>query len=126
MPAASEPRRLFLVSSLVLPAAALLQACGGGNEDPTITLYAVPGSGRVGETITLSADADDDEGIREVRFFRVSAGSEVLLASFTQRPFLLQTTIPTGSVQSVSFNAIVRDTDDNETRSNTVTVTVVT
>lgn len=120
-------RRRFVLSSVGLAAAAVLGGCGGGDSDPpTIALAAIPTSGVVGATITLSADADDDDGIAEIRFYRVTSTSEELLATFTAAPYLLQTTIPTGASGTVGYRATAVDTDDQETDSNTVEITVTT
>lgn len=129
-PQAAQPeRRRLLLSAVSLAATGVVLGCGGGGEDdepPTISLAAIPTSGVVGATITLSADADDDNGLKEVRFYRVAANVEVLLATFTAGPYLLQTVIPTGATGSVTYRASAIDDDDQETDSNTVTITVTT
>jgi Bacterial Ig domain len=124
--AAPTERRRFLLSALGLTAAGVVTGCGGSSDAPTIELAAIPTSGAIGDTITLSANADDDEGIKEVRFYRVTSTSEELLATFTAGPYLLQTTIPTGSSESVSYMARAVDNDDQETDSATVVITVTT
>ena len=95
--APTPARRRLVLSSLGIAVAVLAAACGGDSEPPTIALSAIPTSGEIGDTITLSADAEDDDGIVEVRFYRVTATSEELLATFTAGPYLYQTTIPTGA-----------------------------
>jgi hypothetical protein len=117
-------RRRLLLTAAGVTAAGVVLGCGGSGDPPTIELFAVPTSGAVGETITLSATADDDDGIEEVRFYRVDDNSEVLLATFSAAPYLLQTTIPTGSSDSVSYMARATDNDDEETDSERVAVTV--
>jgi Bacterial Ig domain len=124
--AARHERRRFLLSAVGLATAGTLLGCGGSGDPPTIELSAIPQSGAVGETITLSADADDDDGLKEVRFYRVSTNAEELLATFTAGPYLLQTTIPTGASGTVSYMARAIDNDDEETDSTTVEVTVTT
>jgi hypothetical protein len=121
-------RRRLVLSSLGVALAAVAAGCGGGDSDdpPTITLSAIPTSGLVGATITLSADADDDEGLQEVRFYRVASNSEELLATFTARPYLMQTTIPMGASGSVTYRATAVDDDDQDTDSNAVVITVTT
>jgi Bacterial Ig domain len=119
-------RRRFFLLALGLGAGGAVIGCGGSGDPPTIELAAIPTSGAIGETITLSASADDDDGIKEVRFYRVTSTSEELLATFTAGPYLLQTTIPTGSSGSVSYRARAVDNDDEETESATVAVTVTT
>jgi Bacterial Ig domain len=121
-----ERRRFLLLSVVGLAGAGTLLGCGGSGDPPTIELSAIPTSGAIGETVTLSADADDDDGIKEVRFYRVSTNAEELLATFTAGPYLLQTTIPTGASESVSYMATAIDNDDDETDSEEVSVTVTT
>lgn len=129
MPQTSPPprSRSHALASWILAAALLATAgCGGGSDSdpPTITLSAIPTSGAVGDTITLSAVADDDEGLSEVRFYRVTSGSQALLVTFTSGPYLYQTTIPSGASGSVSYRATAIDSDDQETESNTVVISV--
>jgi hypothetical protein len=126
--APATERRRFVLSSLgVVVVGSLAAACGGGDsEPPTITLAAIPTSGAVGATITLSATADDDEAVTEVRFYRVGSTSEELLATFSASPYLFQTTIPTGASGSVTYRATAVDDDDQETDSNLVAVSVTT
>lgn len=124
--AALPERRRFLLSALGVAAAGTLLGCGGSGDPPTIELSAIPTSGAIGDTITLSADAEDDDGIKEVRFYRVSTNAEELLATFTAGPYLLQTTIPTGASESVSYMARAIDEEDDETDSDVVDVTVTT
>jgi Bacterial Ig domain len=120
-------RRHFLLTSFGVAAGALVGACGGSDSDaPSITLAAIPTSGVVGATITLSATADDDESVTEVRFYRIGTNSEELLATFDASPYLFQTTIPTGATDSVTYRATAVDDDDQEVDSNEVIVTVTT
>lgn len=119
-------RRVFLQSAIGLSVAALAVACGGGSDPPTVTLSAIPLSGVVGATITLSADAEDDDRVTQVRFYRVTSNSEELLATFGAGPYLFQTTIPVGASGSVSYMASVTDSDDQETDSNIVSISVTT
>jgi hypothetical protein len=124
--AALPERRRFLLSAVGLATAGTLLGCGGSGDPPTIELSAIPTSGAIGDSITLSADAEDDDGLKEVRFYRVSTNAEELLATFTAGPYLLQTTIPTGSSESVSYMATAIDNDDEETDSEKVSITVTT
>jgi Bacterial Ig domain len=124
--AAAAPRRRLLLCAVGLSACGMVLGCGGSGDPPTIELAAVPTSGAVGDTITLSADAEDDDGLKEVRFYRVSTNAEELLATFTAGPYLLQTTIPTGSSELVSYMARAVDNDDQETDSATVDIAVTT
>lgn len=120
-------RRRFVLSSIGLTVTVVLAGCGGGDSDPpTIALSAIPTSGEAGATITLSAEVDDDDGVKEVHFYRVTSTSEELLATFTAGPYLLQTTIPTGASGTVSYRATAIDTDDQEVDSNTIEIEVTT
>jgi Bacterial Ig domain len=129
-PAASiiARRRLLATSALAFMPAALLSACGGGESDPpSIALYSTITGGAVGTAFSLSADADDDDGIKKVEFFRVKSGSEELLITFTAKPYLYQTTIPTGTAgTTIEYRARVTDSDDQTTDSNKISITVST
>jgi hypothetical protein len=121
-------RRIVLRMMGAMSAVALLPlaaACGGGDESPTIELSAIPSSGEVGATITLSATADDDDVVTEVRFYRTTGNSEELLATFSEAPYLFQTTVPTGASGTITYMARAIDSDDQETDSEEVEVTVV-
>jgi hypothetical protein len=99
-----------------LAATGTLLGCGGGEDDEP-------------PTISLAANADDDNGLKEVVFYSVGTNVEVPLAkftSFTGGPLLHQVIIPTGATGSVSYKARAIDNDDQETDSNTVSVTVTT
>jgi Bacterial Ig domain len=119
-------RRLMAASAVALLPASLLTACGGGDSDPpTIALYGTITSGAVGAAFSLSADADDDDGIEKVEFFRVKSGSEELLVTFTAKPYLYSTTIPTGTAgTTIEYRARVTDTDDQTTDSNKILISV--
>jgi Bacterial Ig domain len=119
-------RRLFAISLVPPLGSSLLVACGGGgSEDPTISLAAIPLSGAEGAVITLSAQADDDDGIKEVSFYRVTDTLEVLLATYTAAPFLFQTTIPAGTAgTTIQYLARAKDTDDNTADSARISITV--
>jgi Bacterial Ig domain len=118
-------RRFLKTSALALLPVAWLSACGGGDDEPTITLYATITGGVEGAVFTLSAEADDDDGISKVEFFQVNSNSEVLLATFSASPFLLQTQIPTGTAgTTIEYMARVTDTDDQTADSNRVAIGV--
>jgi hypothetical protein len=118
-------RRIALRMLAAAAALPLVAACGGGEDPPTVELSAIPSSGEVGATITLSATADDDDAVTEVRFYRTTGNSEELLATFSEAPYLFQTTIPTGASGTVTYMARAIDSDDQETDSEEVEVTVV-
>jgi major membrane immunogen (membrane-anchored lipoprotein) len=119
-------RRLMAASAVALLPASLLTACGGGDSKaPTITLFSTITGGAVSTAFTLSAEADDDKGIKKVEFFRIRSGSEELLITFTAKPYLYSTTIPTGAAgATIQYRARVKDTDDQETNSNTISISV--
>ena len=120
-------RRRFLVSTAALAGAGVAAGCGGsGKEPPTVRLYAIPTSGAVGDTITLSAIAQDDERVSEVRLYRVASNSETLLATFTSEPYLLQTVIPTGATGSVVYRARATDNEGLQATSADLSITVTT
>lgn len=119
-------RKLLGISALAFLPAGLLSACGGGDSDPpTIALYATINGGVVGTAFSLSADADDDDGIEKVEFFRIRNGSEELLITFTAKPYLYATEIPTGTAgTTIEYRARVTDTDDQTTDSNKISINV--
>jgi hypothetical protein len=119
-------RNLLRVSALAFLPASLLAACGGGDSDPpSITLYSTISGGAVGTEFSLSAEADDDDGIEKVEFFRIRNGSEELLITFTAKPYLYATEIPTGTAgTTIEYRARVTDSDDQTTDSNTVSISV--
>lgn len=121
----SPGRRLFLLSALA--GAGVAAGCGGGDQEPpTVRLFSIPSSGVVGETITLSAVAEDDERVTEVRVYRVATNSETLLATFSTEPYLLQTEIPAGATGSVIYRARATDNEGLETQSNDLSILVTT
>jgi hypothetical protein len=118
-------RRLFLLSAAAVAGTAA--GCGGGDQvPPTVRLYAIPTSGVIGDTITLSAVAQDDERVSEVRVYRLAGNSETLLATFSSEPYLLQTDIPPGSIGSVTYRARATDNQGLEAQSNDLSITVTT
>jgi hypothetical protein len=121
-------RRQFLLTSAALAGAGVAVAgCGGGDkEPPTVRLYAIPTSGVVGDTITLSAVAEDDERVAEVRVYRVASNSETLLATFSSEPYLLQTAIPAGATGTVVYRARATDNEGLEASSADLSITVTT
>ncbi len=124
---AHASRRLFMrTSAIALLPASLISACGGSDSDPpTITLYATISNGAEGAVFSLNAEADDDDGIQEVSLYRVTSNSEILLATFSAKPYLLQTEIPAGTAgTTIEYLARVTDTDDQITDSARVLITV--
>jgi hypothetical protein len=125
-----DNRRGFLsISSVALLIPATLLACGGaGNDDPPIvSLYATISSGSVGALFSLfaEAEANDDSAIKEVSFYRITSNSEILLATYAGKPYLLQTTIPDGTAgTTIEYLARAKDTDDQTADSSKVSITV--
>ena len=118
--------KLFAAACTAVTAPAAITACGGEDDElPTITLAAVPLSGREGATIALAADAEDNEGIESVSFYRIVGTATVLLATFTGGPFLFQTILPTGTAgTTVQYFARVTDTNNETVESTRVSITV--
>jgi hypothetical protein len=140
-PSMKEPtlktRREAIRQSLSLPLAAKLSilattgawlsGCGGGDDPPTVSLAVTPTTGREGDAISLSvqAEADSDLSIAEVSFYRVTDSADILLATFVSSPYLLQTTIPTGTAgTTIQYGARATDSDGQTTNSVLVAVTV--
>lgn len=120
-------RRFLTISAAALLPASLLAGCGGGDESdpPSISLYSTVTSANEGETFSLSAEADDDDGIEKVEIIRVRNNSEELLITFYSKPFLYTSTIPTGAKGTdIKYKARVTDTDDQSVDSNTVSIYV--
>ena len=104
----------------------LLNGCGSSdtNEGPSVTLATTPTSAVPGAVVTLIAVASDDEGVSEVRFFRVDSGSNTLLGTLNTSPYQLQATLPANATGSVTYFARAVDTDGNTTDSNQAAVTI--
>ncbi len=119
-------RQALLTSSVALLAPAVLVACGGSSNDaPKVTLYATASGGKVGTSFSLSADVESDIGIKEVIFYRITSNSENVIATFTAKPYLLQTTIPDGTAgTTIQYKARAKDSDDQTTDSSNVSITV--
>jgi Bacterial Ig domain len=119
-------RRTFLAKScLAVVAPSALAACGGAGDDLKVTLYATISSGKVGASFSLSAEVESDNGISEVNFYRVTSNSKILLATFTGKPYLLQTTIPDGTAgTTIEYMARAEDDEDQTTDSAKVSITV--
>lgn len=124
-----RPARFAACAAVVL--AGLLQAgCSTSEDDdskPTVTLAATPTSGAAGATVTLIAVAqDDDNGVSEVKFFRVDSGTNTLLGTLNVTPFQLTTTLPTNVTGSISYFARAVDGAGNTADSAVATVTITT
>jgi hypothetical protein len=122
-----DSRRAFLAaSSLALLVPTVLVACGGTSGDaPEVTLYPSISSGSVGTSFALSAEVESDNGIKEVSIYRITSNSELLLATFNSKPYLLQTTIPDGTAgTTIEYMARAKDDEDQTTDSAKVSITV--
>lgn len=106
--------------------AAGLSGCGGASTEdpPSVTLATSPTSAVAGATVTLIAVASDDQGVSEVRFYRVDSGTSVLLGTLNTTPYQMITTIPTTASGSVTYFARAVDTDNNTTDSAAAVVTI--
>jgi hypothetical protein len=123
----ADSRRAFLAtSSLALLAPSVLVACGGTSGDaPKVTLYATISSGKVGASFSLSAEVESDNGIKEVNIYRITSNSELLLATFNSKPYLVQTTIPDGTAgTTIEYKARAKDDEDQTTDSSKVSIAV--
>lgn len=127
-PPAGRPRRQRLRTTPWLAAAALgllLNGCSSNtDEGPSVTLATTPTSAVAGATVTLIAVASDDQGVSEVRFFRVDSGGSTLLGTLNTSPYQLQATLPANATGSVAYFARAVDTDGNTTDSNQAAVTI--
>jgi hypothetical protein len=140
-PTTEEPtlkaRREAIKQSLFLPLAvrmsvlattgAWLAGCGGGSNPPTVSLTVTPTTGKEGDFVSLDAlvEADSDVSIAEVSFYRVTDSADILLATFVSAPYLLQTTIPTGTAgTTIQYGARATDSNGLVTNSALVAVTV--
>jgi hypothetical protein len=118
------------------PAAALfgaaLAACGlsigiGPDDDPpSVSLAAAPQEAAPGERIGLVAAASDDYQVREVLFYRVDAGGDVLLGRDGSEPYAIETALPAGAGSGTTLRYFARAVDDagQEADSREVDVTV--
>jgi hypothetical protein len=115
--------------------AATLAGCGGGlwigysdfdNGDlPQVSLVANVDSAVPGQTIRLSAAASDDDGIDEVRFYRVlSDGGVLRLGDDDGEPYQWDTVVPSTSASQVRYFARAFDRFGNWNDSGTVSVTL--
>jgi hypothetical protein len=90
-----------------------------------VTLYPSISSGSVGTSFALSAEVESDNGIKEVSIYRTTSNSELLLATFNSKPYLLQTTIPAGTAgTTIEYMARAIDDEDQTTDSAKVSITV--
>ena len=122
--------RRALASSLL--AATLLAACGVGvslgigpdDDPPSVSLAAAPQEAAPGERIGLVAAASDDYVVREVLFFRVDAGGDVLIGRDSSAPYAVETALPAGAAGTVRYFARAVDDAGQESDSQEVVVAV--
>lgn len=125
-----RPRMQRLRAAPWLAAAALgllLNGCSSSEDSenaPSVTLAATPTSAAAGAIVLLIAVASDDQGVSEVRFYRVDSGSNTLLGTLNTSPYQLQATLPANATGSVAYFARAVDADDNTTDSNQAAVTI--
>jgi hypothetical protein len=98
------------------------------NEPPTVSLAVAPTSARPGATLVLVAAASDDTGIAQVEFFRIESDDSLTrLATDSEAPFRIDTTVggdvAVGTV--LRFKARATDDDGDSTDSATVEVNVI-
>ncbi len=105
----------------------LLNGCSSSEDSegaPSVTLAATPTSAAAGAVVLLIAVASDDQGVSEVRFYRVDSGANPLLGTRNTSPSQLQATLPAHATGSVAYFARAVDADDNTTDSNQAAVTI--
>jgi hypothetical protein len=119
-------RTLLNAFSLALLMPAALVACGGfSNDAPAVTLFVTPNGGKVGASFTLLAEVESDIGINEVIFYQTTSNAEIVIATLTTKPYLVQTTTTDAAAGTViEYKARAKDSDDQTTDSNKVSITV--
>jgi hypothetical protein len=109
-----------------------LAACGVGvsigigpdDDPPSVSLAAAPSTAAPGELIGLVAAASDDYVVREVLFFRVDAGGDVLIGRDSSAPYAVETALPAGASSEVRYFARAVDDAGQRADSQEVAVTV--
>jgi hypothetical protein len=97
---------------------------GPDDDPPSVTLAAAPQEAAPGERIGLVAAASDDYVVREVLFFRVDSGGDLLLGRDTSEPYAIETTLPAGAGVEVRYFARAVDDAGQGTDSREVAVAV--
>lgn len=130
-------RRRHAASALGLAALGLVAGCGGGvvigfgggdwfdDERPVVSLFASPESASRGDTVTLTADPDDDGEVVQVRFYRLDGVGSTEIGRRDGPPWTWSTTVPTDAGTSVGYWAQARDDRGQRGSSTTVEVLVV-
>ncbi len=111
---------------------AALAACGVGlsvgigpdDDAPSVSLAAAPAEAAPGERIGLVAAASDDYVVREVLFYRVDSGGDVLIGRDRSEPYALETSLPTDAGSQVRYFARAVDDAGQEADSREVVVSV--
>jgi hypothetical protein len=111
---------------------AALAACGVGvsigigpdDDPPSVSLAAAPSEAAPGERIGLVAAASDDYVVREVLFFRIDAGGDILLGRDSSAPYAVETSLPAGASSDVRYFARAVDDAGQEAESQEVAVSV--
>ena len=129
----ASPRPLLRAACGAVAAASLAGSCevyvsGGGEFDdpPRATLVVRPDRAAPGQPLQLSASADDDFGVKRVRFFRVSVSGSVDLGSDDDEPYQLTTIMPADARGTVDFFVKVTDNIGQTRDSDRVEVEVTT
>jgi hypothetical protein len=106
------------ITVLAALAGAALAACGvsigiGPDDDPpNINLAAAPQEAAPGELIGLVAAASDDYVVREVLFYRVDPGGDVLIGRDASEPYAIETTLPAAAGSGATQRYFARAVDD--------------
>lgn len=125
IPVQRTRRRMLADSAAYLGVAIGLSACGGSDDDLSVSLSSEPSSGAPGTIIVLTADVDSDgEDAEEVRFYRGNSSSNVLLGTLNSSPYELQTTVPSDSTEDVLYFARVVSESDDQFDSSVITFNV--
>lgn len=122
-------------SLLSLAAPLLLAACGGGFYvewgngfgdfgPPSVQLVASSSAVPAGGSVRLSAAASDENGIDEVRFYRLDGSSSVLLGGDASPPYEWTLTGPSDGRSTVRVYARATDNNGNSADSNVLTLDV--
>jgi len=125
--------RLALSSAAL--AAAILTGCGGGFYvqwdngfgdfgPPSVELVASASSVQAGQTVRLAAAASDENGIDDVRFYRLDGGSAVLLGGDSFSPYEWAVVAPVDGRSTLRVFARATDGNGNWSDSDTLSIAI--